>query len=161
MNETLHQCEMDVEQARVKLTSDLVALRAPGAFTSFKDALVGQAKQTAQSKLETFVEDLKAKAAANPAAALTIVAGVAWQLIRRPPIATALIGTGLYSLFRNTSPNRDIGPGTNYFYEGQERLKEQVGEFAASAGSVAADVGDKLATKTDEVLKNAKQNVRE
>jgi hypothetical protein len=155
MNQTLHQCEMEVEQARVKLASHLAALRAPGT------SLVEQVKRTTQNKLENLIEDLKARAASNPAAALTIVAGVAWQLIRRPPISTALIGAGLYSLFRNTSPNRDIGPGTNYFHKGQERLKEQVGEFAASASSVAADVGDKLATKTDEVLKNKKQNVRE
>ena len=67
-----------------------------------KDALVDKAKSGVQSTIDTFVEDLKARAAANPAAALAIGAGIAWRLIQRPPIATALIGAGLYSLFRTT-----------------------------------------------------------
>jgi len=46
------------------------------------------------------VEDMKAKASENPAATLAISAGLAWRLLRHPPIATALIGAGLFSLLR-------------------------------------------------------------
>ena len=111
---SLHQLERDVEAARAKLAGDLSTLRSPATYSEFssklkyealdmKDALVDKAKSSVQSTIDTFVEDLKARAAANPAAALAIGAGIAWRLIQRPPIATALIGAGLYSLFRTTS----------------------------------------------------------
>ena len=110
---SLHQLERDVEAARAKLAGDLSTLRCPATYSEFsselkyealdmKDALVDKAKSSVQSTIDTFVEDLKARAAANPAAALAIGAGIAWRLIQRPPIATALIGAGLYSLLRTT-----------------------------------------------------------
>ena len=111
---SLHQLERDVEAARSKLTSDLATLRAPATISEFteglkkeaysaKDELIDKAKSSAHTMFEEFVDDLKGKAAANPAAALAIAAGVAWQMIRRPPIASALVGLGLVSLWR-TSP---------------------------------------------------------
>ena len=69
---------------------------------SAKDDLIDKAKSSAHTMFEEFVDDLKGKAAANPAAALAIAAGVAWQMIRRPPIASALVGLGLVSLWRTT-----------------------------------------------------------
>ena len=91
---TLRQFEGDVEMARAKLTGSLATLRSPDTLSAFtddlkkealdtKDALIGQAKAAAQSKVTELVEDLKAKAAANPAAALAIGAGLAWHFLRR------------------------------------------------------------------------------
>src|SRR5687767_10900425 len=111
---SLHQIEREVEAARAKLAGDLATLRSPATYSEFtsdlksealemKDALVDKAKSSVQSTFENFVDDMKARAAANPAATLAIGAGVAWRLIQHPPIATALIGAGLYSLFR-TAP---------------------------------------------------------
>jgi hypothetical protein len=51
--------------------------------------IVDQAKSTTQSTLQGMVDDLKSKAAANPAATLAIGAGIAWRVFRHPPIATA------------------------------------------------------------------------
>ena len=76
MAETLNQCERDVELARSKLAQDLATLRSPATYSSFtntlkhevldtKDAVVAQAQDAVQSRLTDFVEDLKAKAAAN------------------------------------------------------------------------------------------------
>jgi vacuolar-type H+-ATPase subunit H len=172
MRDTLQQCEHEVERARAKLADDLALLRSPSTVSSFtddlkqealdtKDALVEQAKDAAQSKLSDWVDDLKAKAAANPAAALTIGAGLAWQLFRNPPIATALVGAGLYSLLRTNGTSRANGRSRDYFQEGRERLKEQVSEFASSAGEVASDVGDKLAAKSGELLEDTMQTVRD
>src|SRR6185436_2200980 len=140
MAETLNQCERDVELARSKLAQDLATLRSPATYSSFtntlkhevldtKDAVGAQAQDAVQSRLTDFVEDLKAKAAANPAAALTIGAGIAWQFIRNPPIATALIGAGLYSLWRTNAVHAN-GHDTDYYLQrGKVRLKEQVAEF--------------------------------
>ena len=119
--DTLRQCERDVEQARSKLEQDLALLRSPSTVSSFteslkhemleaKDAMVEQATDAVQTKISDFIEDLKAKAAANPAAALTIGAGIAWQFIRNPPIVTALIGAGLLSLFRTQGFARPTMP---------------------------------------------------
>ncbi len=107
----IRRLELEVETARAKLATDLSMLRSPAAYADFraslkqdaeevKDLIVDQAKSTTQSTLQGMVDDLKAKAAANPAATLAIGAGIAWRAIHHPPIATALIGAGLFSLLR-------------------------------------------------------------
>src|SRR3954451_1094482 len=119
-NLSLDQLEREVEAARAKLANDLSTLRSPATAAEFtdtlkqeamdaKDMILGNAKSSVQSSIESMVEGLKARAAANPAAALAIGAGVAWRLARHPPIATALVGTGLLSLFR-TTPARTTVP---------------------------------------------------
>ena len=91
-DKNLRDLEQEVETARAKLAEDLSTLRSPTTYSEFKnslthevleakDTLVEKAKTSVQSTVETFVEDLKAKAAANPTAALLIGAGVAWRLI--------------------------------------------------------------------------------
>jgi hypothetical protein len=176
MYDTLRQCEREVEQARFKLSHDLATLRAPETFSSFtddlkrdaletKDALIDQAKQTAQSKLSDFVEDLKARAAANPAAALAIGAGIAWRLLSHPPIATVLIGAGIYSLWRTDGFQPHNRSGSDYFQHGKERLKEQASQLASglasSAKEVAADVGGAVSDKTAEMIEAAKTRAQE
>src|SRR5690349_12060839 len=103
MSITVTQCERDVEQARAKLASDLATLRSPETFASFtddlkheafatKDAIVEKARSTAEDMATRLVNEIKARVAENPAAALAIAAGVGWRLIRNPPIATVLLG---------------------------------------------------------------------
>ena len=76
---SLQQIEREVEVARAKLAQDLAVLRDPATFSEFteelkgealgtKDALVDKAKSSVQSTIDGFVEDLKGRAAANPAA---------------------------------------------------------------------------------------------
>ena len=67
------ECEQEVELARAKLASDLAMLRSPSTYNAFtddlrkeKDALVDKARSAAQSTLSNMVEDIKARAAANP-----------------------------------------------------------------------------------------------
>jgi hypothetical protein len=172
MQETLRHCEQDVEQARSKLSHDLATLRAPETFSSFtddvkldalemKDAVVDQAKHAAQSKLTEFVEDVKARAAANPAAALAIGAGVAWRLLRNPPIATALIGAGLYSLWRTNGSSPQYASNADYLQQGKQRLKEQAGDLAASAKEIATDMGEKVSAQAADMLGAAKTQAAE
>ena len=167
MDNSLRQCERDVEAARAKLADDLAVLRSPATVASFteslkdtalnaKDAVIEQAKDAVRSKVSSFVDELKAKAAANPAAALTIGAGIAWHVVRHPPIATALIGAGLYSLWRSQA----VPSNTDYFEHGKERLKEQASELGASAMDLASEMGDAVVAKAGELTDTAKQTVQ-
>ena len=176
MHDTLRQCEREVEQARSKLSHDLATLRAPETISAFtddlkrdaietKDALLDQVTQTAQSKLSDFVEELKARAAANPVATLAIGAGIAWRLLRHPPIATALIGAGVYGLWRTNGFHPHDGSRPDYLQHGKQRLKEQASDFASdvasSAKEIAADVGDTVSAKTAEMVDAAKTKAQE
>jgi gas vesicle protein len=117
----LNALEQDVEQARARFANDLARLRSPTNLTRFKDDLWAEARETKDELLEKGKEaakdavqrlaaELKDRAAANPAAALAIGAGLAWRLFSRPPIATALVGMGLYSLLRTTPSQRSSQP---------------------------------------------------
>ena len=167
MDNSLRQCERDVEAARAKLAQDLARLRSPATAASFteslkdtalnaKDAVIELAKDAVRSKVSSFVDELKAKAAANPAAALTIGAGIAWHVVRHPPIATALIGAGLYSLWRSQAVPSD----TNYFEHGKERLMEQASELGVSAKDMAYEAGDAVVAKAGELADTAQEIVQ-
>ena len=135
MSDNLRKLEREVEIARSRLKSDLSVLTSPRTYASFKDDL----KSEANSTLYSVVDGLKARAAANPAAALAIGAGLAWRAIEKPPIAAALIGAGLFSLFRTTPRESAPFERRDYLAEGRERLKEQVSDFAGEIRDGAAD----------------------
>jgi hypothetical protein len=161
---SLHQLEREVEAARAKLAGDLSTLRSPATYSEFtsdlkndaldvKDALVDKAKSSVQSTIESLVDDLKARAAANPAAALAIGAGIAWRLIQRPPIASALVGAGLYSLFR-TTPTHPTNGG--YLSLAKDRLGQQASDFAESVKDRAIAIGEAATEKTTELAASVK-----
>jgi hypothetical protein len=166
---TLQQLEREVEASRAKLAGDLSVLRSPAPYSEFTsdlksdaldlgDALVDKAKSTVQSTIESFVDDLKARAAANPAAALAIGGGIAWRLIQRPPIATALVGAGLYSLFRTSAPYQSDRTNAAYLSQAKERLAEQASDFADGVKERAAAIGERAADKTTEVAASVKEH---
>jgi hypothetical protein len=168
---SLHQLELDVEAARAKLAGQLSSLRSPATYSEFsselkyealemKDALVDKAKSSVQSTIDTFVEDLKARAAANPVAALAIGAGIAWRLIQRPPIATALIGAGLYSLFRTTPTQGTHGNARTtdeYLAQAKDRLAEQASDLAKTVKDSASAIGGAAAEKATELATGVKE----
>jgi len=171
MQDIVRQYELDVEQARAKLRRDLSTLTSPQTFEAFKtdlkrdaveakDELLGQAKDAVQSKFTGVVDDLKAKAAANPVAALMIGAGVGWYMLRHPPVSTALIGVGLVSLLRTTAVPQPHAQTSDYVRQGQERLTQQVSEMASnvaeSAKALASDAGDAIADKSSEMITTVK-----
>jgi hypothetical protein len=163
----LHVLEREVEAARAKLADDLATLRSPATYSEFssglkhealemKDALVDKAKSSMQATIEDLVTDLKARAAANPAAALAIGAGVAWRLIQRPPIATALIGAGLYSLFRTTPEQPAFRTNENYLLQAKDRLREQASDLAGAVKERALAVGEAAGEKASEFAASMK-----
>jgi hypothetical protein len=119
VTENLSTLEREVEAARAKLANDLASLRSPQPYREFGANL----KSEAQSVVRRMLDDLKARAAANPSAAMAIGAGIAWRLLKDPPIATALIGAGMLSLLR-TGPIRV--DDEDYLRTAQERFGEQV-----------------------------------
>lgn len=164
---SLSQLERDVEGARAKLARDLSTLRSPqttGQFTdalmqeaiSVKDAVLDKTKASVKSSVESLLEDIKARAAANPAAALAIGTGIAWRLLRNPPIATALVGAGLLSLFRTSPARLSDASSEDYLSVAKTRLVEQVSEVAEEAKEKAAAVGGSIAEKTTETATDLK-----
>jgi hypothetical protein len=132
VTENLSILELEVEKARDKLAKDLAVLRSPQTYREFGTGL----KAEAQSVFQSILDDLKARAAANPSAALAIGAGVAWRLLKQPPIATALIGAGMLSLWR-TKPVR-VGD-EDYLSTAQQSFVEQVSEAVDTVKNYAAE----------------------
>jgi len=171
MTDSVALCEQEVQGARAKLTADLASLRSPANLTAFtdglkqeavaaKDSVIQHTKETVQTTIEEIVGDLKAKAAANPAAALAIGAGIAWQLVRHPPIVSALVGVGLYSLLRTPASGSAARGNVDYLDYGKQRLTEQVADFGLQAAGAAADAGKALSEKSEELYGTVKDKLR-
>jgi hypothetical protein len=169
---SLRQLEQEVEAARAKLAGDLATLRSPSTAAEFteslkqealeaKDALLDKAKASIQSSIESMIEDVKARAAANPTAALAIGTGLAWRLIHHPPIATVLVGAGLLSLFR-TQPARLHGRSReDYLSYAKNRLVEQASEAADVAKEKATALGETVSEKAAETAADIKDRVQD
>ena len=140
--------ERDVEEARKRLADDLSRLRSPTALgelknnllaeaSDAKNALLEKSKQAATDGLHRLMADLKERAAANPAAAVMIGAGLAWRLVQRPPIASLLVGMGVWSLWRDNASQK--GPNDFASKAGAVGIKtrQSLGEFATQASTVA------------------------
>jgi hypothetical protein len=146
----LDRLEGDVHEARRRLRSDLEVLRAPGTFASFKDELVGEARQSSDDAIaratnwsERLLAEIKERAAANPVAVGAIAAGIGWRILRKPPITTMLVGYGLYSLFR-TQPGQ-LAPGAETVYQAVDAAvaaSEQVQQWGREAGEAVAHARD-------------------
>jgi hypothetical protein len=160
-DQSLYVLEREVEAARDKLAADLDVLTSPRTFSEFtadlkadaaglKDQLVDKAKNSLHSTVENFVDELKARAAANPAAVLAIGAGIAWRLVRHPPIATGLIGAGLYSLL-TTSAAGSRRTNEEYISRAKERLGEQASDLVSSAKDQAMALGETATQKASEL----------
>ena len=165
---TLHVREREVEAARAKLAADLKVLTSPRTFSEFtdnlkadatnlKDDAIANVKSSAESAIQGLLEDVKARAAANPAAVLAIGAGIAWRLIRHPPVATALIGAGLYGLFR-TTPSAQTNSNESFLSQATERLGEQVTDFASATKDQAVELGETIADKASELTSSVSES---
>src|SRR6202048_2655069 len=169
---SLNQLEREVEASRTKLASDLSTLRSPATAAEFtetlkqealdaKDQLLDKAKAKAQSSIESLIGDVKARAAAHPAAALAIGAGIAWRLIRHPPIATALVGAGLISLFRTPPAHPNGQTSADYLAHAKTRRREQTRAAADVAQEQAAALTETVAEKVTETAGRMKERAQD
>ena len=151
--------EREVENARAKLAADLDVLCSPRTVATFTEGL----KQEALDTKDAIWERLKARAAANPAAMLAIAAGLGWRLMNRPPIASALIGLGLFSLWR--TPGAPLDQRVGFFQQSAQALKTQGEDLASAASGVAANLTtqakDTVSAKGTEAWEAAKSKVQE
>ena len=157
----LNRLEREVEEARNRLADDLSRLRSPTALGELKenllaeagdvkDALLEKSKQAATDNLQRLVADLKERAAANPAAAMMIAAGLAWRLVQRPPIASLLVGVGAWSLWRDNDsrqrPNGFVSKATAMGSKASEALAEIKTQASAVAERVSHSASEAAAT---------------
>jgi hypothetical protein len=154
VTENLNTLEREVEQARAKFANDLAFLRSPQPYREFGRDLKSEARSVGQRMLN----DLKARAAANPTAALAIGAGIAWKFLRDPPVATALIGAGVLSLWR-TEPL--LIDDEDYFGTAQERFGEQASQAAETIKDHAAKAVSAAADKAVAYAQSARETVEE
>jgi hypothetical protein len=90
---------------------------------------------------------------------LAIGAGIAWQLLRHPPITSLLVGAGLLSLWR-TAPDPMRGRDTTeYLADGKRRLKEQVSDLGEEITKVAAESGRAIAGRAEQASEAAARTV--
>ena len=150
------ELEHDVEEARERLLSHLSVLSSPVAYSEFKEDLKDEARFT----LRGILDDVKRRAAANPAATLAIGAGLAWRFIREPPISTALIGAGLYSLWR-TTPVATQGRDFDYLSTAKTRLAEQVSDLATTVGEQTAHMAETVTENASQLAGVAKGKMQE
>lgn len=148
----LNRLELEVEDARARLAADLNRLRAPETFAEFKRAVldevnhskdewIEQGKAIATDRTRHLLDDLKRRAAANPVAAAAIGAGLLWQLARRPPITSLLVGAGVFSLLR-TDPQQpsSVAPVIAQAQRVSETTSEKLSEWSAAASEGATQV---------------------
>jgi hypothetical protein len=154
VTENLSILESEVEQARGKLAKDLALLRSPQTYQKFGTEL----KFEAQSGVQRIVDAIKARAAANPSAALAIGAGIAWRLLRDPPIATALIGAGILSLWR-TEPIQVADE--DHLRTARERFGEQVSQAAHTVQDYAAETVVAAGEKVGTYAQSARESVED
>lgn len=171
MADDLEQLERDVEATRARLSGHLATLRAPDTYSGFadgikqtaidtKDSIVEQARNRTRSAIDEFADSLKAKAAANPAAVLVIGAGLAWHLIRKPPIVTALVGGGLLSLLK--TPAAPAGRSdTEYLEEARAKLRMQASDMAHAAGDAGRQAAGYAMAKATDVSQQVMEKASE
>ena len=169
----LDRLEGDVRDARQRLKSDLEVLRAPETFSSFTEEVIGEARQSrddivanvreaASNRTERLIADIKDRAAANPVAVGVIAVGLAWRILRKPPITTMLVGYGLISLWR-TEPGQP-SPGAETVYRAADmavEAKEQVEQWGSEAGDAIARATDVVIPAVTETVQRWSADVGE
>lgn len=141
----LDSIERDIRATRARLAAQLSVLASPSTYADLKDTvqdelletrdgLAEKAKDFGKATAYRVLDDVKGRALANPAAALAIGAGIGWKLFKDPPIASALIALGVFSLIR-TQKTQDADMGSAV-----SRLGEQIKSGAAEVSSRVADV---------------------
>ena len=161
----LASLERDVEESRARFEHTLARVRSPAAFEELKedlrelkDEVVDRARDAAQETVSNLITDLKDRAAANPLAVAAIGAGLLWRFVRRPPIASVLVGLGTISLFK-TSPNQ-----TPMHERGRAALQEAVDygrEKLQTATGEAKTLAHEAVSQASSAVSEASQAARE
>jgi ElaB/YqjD/DUF883 family membrane-anchored ribosome-binding protein len=157
VSENLHALESQVEEARAKLAEDLALLRSPQTYRQSGANL----KSAAQAISHRILDDLKARTAANPSAALAIGAGIGWRLFKHPPIATALIADQNYLTTAQRRLGEQVSEAANtvkdYAVDAAVASREKVGAYAQSAVETAEEFAASATERAADTLEGARE----
>jgi hypothetical protein len=172
----LNVLEHDLQETRARLARGLDRLRSTETISGFKtdllaqvsetkDQLVDKAKESASAAVHDLWTEMKARAAANPAAVLALGAGLAWRLIHRPPIASALVGIGLVSLWRtdprHPAPGAVLAARSAEFFETAKGKAEEVGAALQERAGQVRSAASEWVESTSEAVGNVVQASQE
>ena len=158
MSNELDSLERDISRTRARLAANLSVMTSGTTLDELKtalksealeagDDLMDRAKASGLAMVRHGLDDLKNKAMENPVAVVAIGAGIGWQLWKRPPIASALLGYGLFSLLRGSA--RD--PLQNAARDAGDRLGETASAVVGTASRTARDLRDKAVSMAERV----------
>ncbi len=162
MSQELEALERDIRATRSRLAANLAVLTSSESIDQLKSAvkteaiettddLIERAKTSGIDMLRRGLDDLKHKAIQNPAAVAALGAGIGWKFWKNPPVATALLGYGLFSLLRG--PDRD--PVQNAVRDAGERLEEAAVDAFDAAAETARDVRDRAVNAFEDARQTA------
>jgi hypothetical protein len=174
----LNVLEHDLQETRARLARDLDRLKSTETLSGFKadllaqasetkDQLVGKAKDSVSASMRDLWSEMKARAAANPAAALALGGGLAWRLMHRPPISSALVGIGLVSLWRtdpqHPAPGADLAARSAEFFETAKGKAEDatavLHERAGQVSSAASEWMESASERVGDVVQASQETV--
>jgi gas vesicle protein len=170
----LNTLERDVIAARARFAGNLARVRSPDTLAEFKDDVWGKvtdAKSDAIGKatdgVNDVLADVKGRISANPVAVLAIGAGLAWRLSRHPPIASMLVGFGLWSLWR-TEPAPE---GEGYLPRAVElantardmavTAKDKVEDWSTQASETVSQLAGQAASMADQATTTVRETVHD
>jgi hypothetical protein len=160
----LDSLERDVEEARKRLARDAARLLSAETLTEFKqevlshaehskDELVHKAREVAVDGATRLLTNIKARALANPTAALAIGAGLTWRLAQHPPIASLLVAFGVASLLR-TNPS-DANGMVSRATELAETVSNKVQTWSGEATEAAREAVSQVSNAATDVASRA------
>jgi len=114
-----------------------------------KDDLIHQTTSAASTRVQQFLADIKSRAAANPAAVLAIVAGLAWRLARHPPISSIFVGLRIAGLLK-ADPTSGPSPVT-----------VRATELANSASDLAGKVVEEAQQRSIQARRSATETLEQ
>jgi hypothetical protein len=162
MSQELEALERDIRATRSRLAANLSVLTSTQAIDQLKSAVKTEAIETTDDLMERAktsgidmlrrgLDELKHKAMQNPAAVAALGAGIGWKFWKNPPVATALLGYGLFSLLRG--PDRD--PVQNAVRDASERLEGAAVDAFDAAAETARGVRDRAASAFEDARQTA------
>jgi ElaB/YqjD/DUF883 family membrane-anchored ribosome-binding protein len=171
-NNQLEALEREVEGARRRVTDDLARLRAPETIAEFKRDLLGRVQETkddlvrkandaVSSRAQRLITDVKARVAANPVATVAIGAGLAWRLVRHPPIASLLVGAGMASLLRTDASQNGSAHPVSRASEFAETISDKMHAWQADAREATEQRLSQLANSASSLANQAKDLARD
>jgi hypothetical protein len=162
MSDQLDSLERDIRATRARLATNLSVLTSGATLDELTatvksealgatDDLMERAKTSGLSMMWRGLDDLKDKALENPVAVAAIGAGIGWKLWKNPPVASALVGYGLFSLLRGSAHD----PLQNAARDAGERIGETATAVRRTALQTAHDVRDKAVSMADQAQHKA------